>query len=61
MSADLDRIGTVIDGKYELQRLIGRGGMGAVYAARQSQLDRQVRTPSASTTSAQRRTAAPSS
>lgn len=42
MSADPDRSGTIIDGKYELQRLIGRGGMGSVYAARQLQLDRQV-------------------
>jgi serine/threonine protein kinase len=35
-------VGTVIDGKYEVERLIGRGGMGAVYAARQLQLDRAV-------------------
>lgn len=35
-------VGTVIDGKYEVERLIGRGGMGAVYAAKQVQLDRQV-------------------
>lgn len=37
-----DRIGTVVGAKYEIQRLIGKGGMGAVYAARQLQLDRQV-------------------
>jgi serine/threonine-protein kinase len=42
MSQDPDRTGTVIDGKYELERLIGRGGMGTVYAARQVQLDRKV-------------------
>src|SRR5687768_11130654 len=37
-----DRVGTIVDAKYEIQRLIGKGGMGAVYAARQLQLDRQV-------------------
>src|SRR4051812_2564367 len=42
MSQELDRSGTVVDGKYVLERLIGRGGMGTVYAARQLQLDRQV-------------------
>jgi predicted Ser/Thr protein kinase len=42
MSDVNDRIGTVVDGKYEIQRLIGKGGMGAVYAARQLQLNRQV-------------------
>jgi serine/threonine-protein kinase len=40
--AEDDRTGSVIDGKYRLERLIGRGGMGTVYAARQLQLDRQV-------------------
>jgi serine/threonine-protein kinase len=42
MADDQDRIGTVLDGKYVLERLIGSGGMGAVYAARQLQLDRTV-------------------
>src|SRR4051794_2532305 len=41
MSEDA-RIGSIIDGKYELQRVIGRGGMGAVYVARQLRLDRLV-------------------
>jgi serine/threonine-protein kinase len=34
--------GDVIDGKYELRRLIGSGGMGAVVAARHVQLDEEV-------------------
>ncbi|MBL8232741.1 MAG: serine/threonine protein kinase [Bryobacterales bacterium] len=32
----------VIDGKYKLDRLIGRGGMGAVYAGRDIRLDRRI-------------------
>lgn len=31
-----------VDGKYTLERLIGRGGMGAVYAGRDKRLDRRV-------------------
>jgi len=32
--ADLARVGTVLDEKWTLERLIGEGGMGAVYAGR---------------------------
>lgn len=35
-------VARVIDGKYRLERLIGRGGMGAVYEARDLRLDREV-------------------
>lgn len=34
--------GTVIDGKYQVERLIGAGGMGAVYLASQTALGRKV-------------------
>jgi serine/threonine-protein kinase len=34
--------GTTLDSKYEVLRLIGQGGMGAVYEARQSQVHRLV-------------------
>jgi serine/threonine-protein kinase len=35
-------LGTVIEGKYRVDALIGRGGMGAVYRARDTRLDRDV-------------------
>jgi len=35
-------IGTLLDGKYRLDKLIGRGGMGAVYRATDIRLDRVV-------------------
>ncbi len=34
--------GDVIDGVYVIERLLGTGGMGAVYVARESRLDRRV-------------------
>ena len=39
---DAPRIGTVLDGKYRLERLVGRGGMGYVYAARNLVTERLV-------------------
>ncbi|MEY4578173.1 MAG: hypothetical protein RL701_2876 [Pseudomonadota bacterium] len=36
------RVGSVIDHKYEVVRLVGAGGMGAVYEARHRQLERSV-------------------
>ncbi|HET6282963.1 MAG TPA: serine/threonine-protein kinase, partial [Polyangia bacterium] len=36
------RIGTVLDGAYRLERVIGEGGMGAVYEALQMRLNKRV-------------------
>src|SRR6266516_4335189 len=35
------RIGDVVAGKYQVERLLGKGGMGYVVAARHAQLDQR--------------------
>jgi hypothetical protein len=41
-SRDKSRAGTIVAGRYRIERLIARGGMAAVYLARQIGLERQV-------------------
>ncbi|MCC6742765.1 MAG: protein kinase [Acidobacteria bacterium] len=42
MTAGASLVGTILDGKYSVDRLIGRGGMGEVYAGTHSALGRAV-------------------
>jgi CRP-like cAMP-binding protein/tRNA A-37 threonylcarbamoyl transferase component Bud32 len=42
VNADDDLIGTRVDGRYTITELIGAGGMGTVYRARQHSIDRDV-------------------
>src|SRR4051794_37857456 len=41
-AAKLPGTGDVVDGKYKLERLLGQGGMGAVFAARHIKLGHAV-------------------
>ncbi|MCA9571683.1 MAG: serine/threonine protein kinase, partial [Myxococcales bacterium] len=41
-SPEIEASGTVIAGRYRIERLIARGGMAAVYLAHQTQLNRKV-------------------
>jgi serine/threonine-protein kinase len=44
MTADMAHalVGTVLDGSYRIEGLLGEGGMGAVYAATHLRLDKRV-------------------
>jgi serine/threonine protein kinase len=35
-------LGTVVDGRYLVQSILGKGGMGAVYKARQTSVERDI-------------------